>query len=141
MIFREANNETYPIMQGVYSQHGARRRWDCRRERPAGMRHAGDPWYAKAWALIVAAYAFSPIDLAPDFIPVLGYLDDLLLVPLGVAVAIRLIPPAVLEECRAEARRARAAGRPTNWIAGIIILLLWLMFLSVIAKTVWSILH
>lgn len=104
-------------------------------------RHAGVPWYAKAWALIVAAYAFSPIDLVPDFIPVLGYLDDLLLVPLGVAVAIRLIPPAVLEECRAEARRARAAGRPANWLAGIIILLLWLMFLAVIAKAIWSILH
>ncbi|MGQ9516325.1 MAG: YkvA family protein [Anaerolineae bacterium] len=104
-------------------------------------RHAGVPWYAKAWALIVAAYAFSPVDLVPDVIPVLGYLDDLVLVPLGVALASRLIPPAILEECRAEARRARAAGRPTNWTAGIIILLLWLMFLAIIAKAIWSILH
>lgn len=104
-------------------------------------RHAGVPWYAKAWALIVAAYAFSPVDLVPDVIPVLGYLDDLVLVPLGVALAIRLIPPAVLEECRAEARRARGTSRPTNWTAGIIILILWLMFLAIIAKAIWSILY
>lgn len=104
-------------------------------------RHAGVPWYAKAWALVVVAYAFSPVDLVPDFIPVLGYLDDLVLVPLGVALAIRLIPPAILAECRAEARRVREAGRPTNWIAGAIILLLWLMLLAVIAKAVWSAIH
>lgn len=104
-------------------------------------RHAGVPWYAKAWALIVAAYAFSPIDLVPDFIPVLGYLDDLVLVPLGVALAIRLIPPAILAECREEARRMREAGRPTNWTAGAIILLLWLIILALIFKTLWSILH
>jgi uncharacterized membrane protein YkvA (DUF1232 family) len=104
-------------------------------------RHAGVPWYAKAWALIVAAYAFSPIDLVPDFIPVLGYLDDLVLIPLGVALAIRLIPPAILAECRAEARRVREAGRPTNWTAGIIILLLWLIILALIFKALWSRLH
>lgn len=104
-------------------------------------RHAGVPWYAKAWALIVVAYAFSPIDLVPDFIPVLGYLDDLVLIPLGVALAIRLIPPAILAECRAEARRVREAGRPTNWTAGVIILLLWLIILALIFKALWSILH
>ncbi len=104
-------------------------------------RHAGVPWYAKAWALVVVAYAFSPIDLVPDFIPVLGYLDDLVLVPLGVALAIWLIPPAVMEECRAKARRVREAGRPTNWTAGAIILLLWLMLLAITAKAIWSAIH
>lgn len=59
------------------------------------------PWYAKAVALAVAAYALSPIDLIPDFIPVLGYLDDIILVPLGILLAVRLIPPEVLAEHRA----------------------------------------
>lgn len=72
------------------------------------------PWYARLLAGVVVAYAFSPIDLIPDFIPVLGYLDDLLLVPLGIALVIRLIPPHVLAECRAEAGRIMAAGKPTN---------------------------
>jgi uncharacterized membrane protein YkvA (DUF1232 family) len=64
------------------------------------------PWYAKAVALAVAAYALSPIDLIPDFIPVLGYLDDVILVPLGILLAVRLIPPAVLAEHRATALQA-----------------------------------
>jgi uncharacterized membrane protein YkvA (DUF1232 family) len=66
------------------------------------------PWYAKALAVGVAAYALSPIDLIPDFIPMLGYLDDLILVPLGVSLAIRLIPPAVRDELRRTA--AKRAG-------------------------------
>src|SRR6478672_4265846 len=70
------------------------------------------PWYAKALAIAVAAYATSPIDLIPDFIPVLGYLDDLIIVPLGLALAIRLVPPHVLEECRARAREELAGARP-----------------------------
>src|SRR5262245_34421483 len=66
------------------------------------------PWYAKAVALAVAAYALSPIDLIPDFIPVLGYLDDLILVPLGIIVAVKLVPPQVLAECRAKVAAASA---------------------------------
>lgn len=65
------------------------------------LRHPRTPWYAKAWVLLVVAYAVSPIDLIPDPIPVLGLLDDALLVPLGVALARRLVPPDVLAECRA----------------------------------------
>ena len=69
-------------------------------------RHPGTPWYAKALAAGVAAYALSPIDLIPDFVPVLGYLDDLVIVPAGIALAIRFIPDDVLSECRREACRA-----------------------------------
>ena len=66
------------------------------------------PWYAKALVAAVVAYAVSPIDLIPDFIPVLGQLDDLVIVPLGIWCAIRLIPPAVLAECRAKVAARRA---------------------------------
>jgi uncharacterized membrane protein YkvA (DUF1232 family) len=82
------------------------------------------PWYAKVWAALVVAYAFSPIDLIPDFIPVLGYLDDLLLVPLGVFLALKLIPAEVMAECRQQAKENRE--KPVNWWAGVLILLLWL---------------
>ena len=61
-------------------------------------------WYAKAVIVCVVGYALSPIDLIPDFIPVLGYLDDLVLIPLGIALVLRMIPPAVLDECRGRAR-------------------------------------
>ena len=85
------------------------------------------PWYAKALALCVAGYALSPIDLIPDFVPVLGYLDDLILITLGVAIASRLIPAQVLADCRAGAERFRAAGKPTNWLAVGGIIVLWLL--------------
>lgn len=81
------------------------------------------PTLAKAAAICVAAYALSPIDLIPDFIPVLGYLDDLLLVPAGVWLVLRLIPPPLLAECRAEA--ARRAERPVSRAGLAIILALW----------------
>src|SRR5512137_476678 len=69
-------------------------------------RHPATPWYAKALAVAVAAYALSPIDLIPDFIPVLGYLDDLVIVPLGILLVTRLVPPEVMAACRAEAEAA-----------------------------------
>ncbi|WP_123040326.1 YkvA family protein [Cohnella candidum] len=87
------------------------------------------PWYAKLFAICVAAYAFSPIDLIPDFIPVLGYLDDLILVPLGVLIAIRMVPKEVVQDCRARAEEEfRRTGKPKNWIAGGIIVVLWAAF-------------
>jgi uncharacterized membrane protein YkvA (DUF1232 family) len=84
------------------------------------------PWYAKAVAACVAAYALSPIDLIPDFIPILGYLDDVILVPLGIALAIRLIPPPVLEEHRNSAA-AHAGTRPISRIAAAVIIGIWVM--------------
>jgi uncharacterized membrane protein YkvA (DUF1232 family) len=82
------------------------------------------PWYAKAVAACVAVYALSPIDLIPDVIPILGYLDDLVLVPLGIWVAIRLVPPALLEEHR-HAAMARSQPRPRSWVGAALILGLW----------------
>jgi uncharacterized membrane protein YkvA (DUF1232 family) len=96
------------------------------------------PWYARLVAAAVAAYAFSPIDLIPDFIPLLGYLDDLLIVPLGVALAIKLIPPAVMAEARQRAQAELASGKPVNWVAAVLIITLWLLALS---GLVWLIFH
>lgn len=83
------------------------------------------PWYAKLVAGCVAAYALSPIDLIPDFIPVLGYLDDLILVPLGIALAIRLIPPALFQEHR-ESAAARMAHRPSSRLGALAIVVIWI---------------
>ena len=83
------------------------------------------PWYARLFAAGVLAYAFSPIDLIPDFIPILGYLDDLILVPLGIALALRMIPPAVMADCRVRAAEALREGRPTNWGTVAVIIAIW----------------
>jgi uncharacterized membrane protein YkvA (DUF1232 family) len=87
------------------------------------------PWYAKALAAAVVAYALSPIDLIPDFVPVLGYLDDLLLVPLGLALALRLIPAPVMAECRREATARLGAGgrRPYSRVGAVAIVVVWLL--------------
>jgi len=81
------------------------------------------PWHVKALAGVVAAYALSPIDLIPDFIPVLGYLDDVVLVPLGIALALRLIPPALMHEFREAA--AQRDGQPVSRVAATIVVALW----------------
>ncbi len=84
------------------------------------------PLHARIFAAIVVGYAFSPIDLIPDPIPVLGYLDDLVLVPLGVALAIRMIPAPVLVECREKARAAANDGEPVNKAAAVAVVAVWL---------------
>jgi len=84
------------------------------------------PWHARLFAGLVVAYAFSPIDLIPDPIPVLGYLDDLVLVPLGIALALRMIPPEVMAECRERVQRELDEGRPVNWVAGAVIIAIWI---------------
>lgn len=89
------------------------------------------PWYAKAWLACVVAYALSPIDLIPDFIPILGYVDDLLLLPLGIYVAIKLIPPEIVSDCRARAD-AMGGKLPRSWTAGLVIVALWLIALAVV---------
>ena len=85
------------------------------------------PWYAKLLAACIVGYAFSPIDLIPDFVPILGYLDDLVLIPLGVALVVRLIPGPVMAECRARSREVLAQGRPTSRAAAVAIVGVWLL--------------
>lgn len=95
-------------------------------------RHARTPWYAKALAVLVAGYALSPIDLIPDFIPVLGYLDDVILVPLGIAAVVAMVPADVMAESRAAA--ALIAERPVSRMAAAVIVCIWL---AAIALTAW----
>jgi uncharacterized membrane protein YkvA (DUF1232 family) len=92
------------------------------------------PWCAKAVAGAVAAYALSPIDLIPDFIPVLGYLDDLIIVPLGIMLAVKLVPPALIAEFRAEAHRRQ---RPTSRAGLVFIVLVWIAAAAFFAWLFW----
>jgi uncharacterized membrane protein YkvA (DUF1232 family) len=89
--------------------------------------HPDTPLMAKLMAALVVAYAFSPIDLIPDFIPVLGYLDDLIIVPLGIYVTLRLIPEHVIADSRrkADAWLAQNRGKPRNYFAAALIVLVW----------------
>ncbi|MEO5952887.1 MAG: YkvA family protein [Chloroflexia bacterium] len=95
------------------------------------------PWPARIFAGFVVAYAFSPIDLIPDPIPILGYLDDLILIPIGVALARRMIPPTVLAECRSKAKEAMQSGKPVNWVAAGVIIAIWLIL--AVLTTLWLI--
>lgn len=91
------------------------------------VRDPRTPWYAKLLAAGVVAYAFSPIDLIPDFVPVLGYLDDLILIPMGIALAVKLIPADVLAECRIRAKTNMAGAKTAGRVAGAVIVLIWLL--------------
>ena len=84
------------------------------------------PWYAKIFAAIVVAYALSPIDLIPDFIPVLGYLDDLIIIPAGIYLSLKMIPRNVLEECREKAQSTPIDDK-TKWFAAFIIVVIWVI--------------
>jgi uncharacterized membrane protein YkvA (DUF1232 family) len=97
-------------------------------------RHPRTPWYAKAFIAGVVAYAISPIDLIPDFIPVLGYLDDLILVPLGIVIAIRMIPPDVLAECRDRAHGANIGVGSAGRIAPLEVIGIWLIFAALCTR-------
>lgn len=85
------------------------------------------PWYARLFAALVVGYAFCPIDLIPDFVPILGYLDDLILVPLGIVLALKMIPPVVMAESRAEAQEIMACGRPVSRGAAVVVVSIWLL--------------
>jgi uncharacterized membrane protein YkvA (DUF1232 family) len=99
------------------------------------------PWYAKLLAVCVVGYAFSPIDLIPDPIPVLGYLDDLIVVPLGIILAVRMIPDDVLDECREKARIAKKEGEPTSWVAAAVVIAVWLILAALAVVLVRKILR
>lgn len=101
------------------------------------MRHPMTPWYAKALAAVVVVYAVSPIDLIPDPVPVLGYLDDLILVPLGVLMVRRLIPKAVLEECRVTAKEPVQIATLWKVTGAVIVMGLWITCLIAMAVAGW----
>ena len=90
------------------------------------------PWYAKTIALLITAYALSPIDLIPDFIPVLGYLDDLLIIPAGIALALKFIPAEVMADSREKANET--TKKPVSWLAGILIGAVWLVIIFLLGR-------
>ena len=95
------------------------------------------PLFAKIMAAVTVAYALSPIDLMPDFIPVLGYLDDVLLLPALIALAIKLIPKEVWKRCQAESENMWVDGKPEKWYFAVPIILIWLLILWLIVKAIW----
>ena len=94
-------------------------------------------WGARIFAALVVGYAFSPIDLIPDPIPVLGYLDDLILVPLGVWLALKMIPPQVMAEAREQAQSQMDAGTPVSRAAALVIVIIWLLLAGLALAWVW----
>lgn len=101
------------------------------------LKHKQTPVIAKVVAGITVGYALSPIDLIPDFIPILGYLDDLILLPALVALTIKLIPAEVLRECREKSENLWAEGKPKKWYYAIPIVLFWLVIVWLIVKAIW----
>jgi uncharacterized membrane protein YkvA (DUF1232 family) len=93
------------------------------------------PWFARLLAAAIVAYALSPLDLIPDFVPVLGYVDDLIIVPLGIALVLHMLPSDVLADCRE--RAALATARPTSRGAGIVVVAIWLALALVVGS--WAI--
>ena len=95
------------------------------------------PWYAKAFSALIVAYAFSPIDLIPDFIPVLGYLDDLVIIPAGIWLALKMIPPDVMTACQLKAEQSQVAGGRQGKIAAVVIAMIWVVILVLVGLRVY----
>lgn len=91
------------------------------------------PWYVKVFIAIIVGYALSPIDLIPDFIPVLGYLDDLIIIPVGISLVIKMIPKEVLEECRGKAI-SKPISVKSKWVAAFIIVFIWLLIAYIVLR-------
>ena len=94
------------------------------------------PWYAKALIAAIMGYALCPLDLIPDFIPVLGYVDDIIIIPAAITLAIKMVPQDVLEECR-ERAQSEPFSKKNNWIAAGVIVLIWLLVIYVVVKVIW----
>ena len=95
------------------------------------------PWYARVLIVLVVAHTFSPIDLIPDFIPILGYLDDLIIAPLGIALALKMIPDEVLAESREKAQAMAGHDRPTSRRAAAIVVAIWVLVAGLAAAILW----
>ena len=93
-------------------------------------RHPRTPWYAKVFAALVVGYVFSPVDPIPDFIPVVGFLDEMVVVPIGVALAAKLVPPDVFVECREKARGVAEGEKPVSRVAAVVVVAVWLLFVA-----------
>ena len=112
-----------------------RRAADLKRDAIAMMIAARDPrvpWYAKVFMGLVVAYAFSPIDLIPDFIPVFGYLDDLIIVPLGIALSLKMIPAQVMIEARLKAEDMLQQKGPVSRAGAVLVIAIWLIMVALI---------
>ncbi len=96
------------------------------------------PWYARVMAGVIVAYALSPVDLIPDFIPVLGYVDDLVLIPAGIYLTLKLIPVEVLEDCRQRAKSEPLTSK-SKWVAATIIIFIWLVVVYLVIRFIWEI--
>src|ERR671915_56624 len=90
-------------------------------------RHPRTPWYAKVLAALVVGYVFSPIDPIPDFIPVVGLLDEMVVVPIGVLIAAKMIPREVMEECQEKAREVAEGEKPVSRVAAVVVVAVWLL--------------
>ncbi len=113
------------------------RRWAAELKREVmvvyfAMKHPKTPWHARVFGGLVVAYALSPIDLIPDFIPVLGLLDDLILIPAGLALLLRMIPPDVIDECREQA--AEQSEHPKSLAGAAAIVAVWLLSIALLAR-------
>ncbi len=97
------------------------------------------PWYAKIFITCIVGYVFSPIDLIPDFVPLLGYLDDIVLIPLGIALAVKMVPPHVLAECRGKAQETLRNGKPVSRIAGGVIVFIWIVLGALLSVWLYAI--
>jgi uncharacterized membrane protein YkvA (DUF1232 family) len=122
-MFAKLKEEAKQIAQNLSILYIARKRKDV-------------PAIAKIIVIVAIIYALSPLDLIPDFIPLLGYLDDLILLPLLIYLSIRIIPKNILEECREEAREIKIDGRHKKWYYGIPVMAIWIIIGIVILKNV-----
>jgi uncharacterized membrane protein YkvA (DUF1232 family) len=101
-------------------------------------REPGVPWYARVFGACVVGYLLSPVDLVPDFIPVLGYLDDLIIVPLGITIALKMIPAPVMERCRARAEEDLDRRKPVRRLGTVIVVAIWLLALAAVVALAWQ---
>jgi uncharacterized membrane protein YkvA (DUF1232 family) len=90
-------------------------------------RHPRTPWYAKVFAALIVGYVFSPLDPIPDFIPGVGLLDEMVVVPIGVLLATKMIPREVMEECRQKAREVAEGEKPVSRVAAVVVVAVWLL--------------
>ena len=90
-------------------------------------RHPRTPWYAKVFAALIVGYVFSPIDPIPDFIPGVGLLDEMVVVPIGILIAAKMIPPDVFAECREKAREVEEGEKPVSRVAAVVVVAIWLL--------------